>query len=237
MENSNVLTPDMVMNDAYIPIYNDTRRYKVCKGSRGSGKSVAFAQIGLLYTMLRENNWILVTRKVGDTLRDSVYKEFKNVADDMGIYNEFKWRTNPLSIRYGTNLITFKGADDPQKIKSSARPNIIWMEEAYEFSKHDFETLDLSLRGIHTKYPHEMWITLNPMDARHWIKKEFYDEDRSEDALVMSTTYKDNRFLDKPFIKRLMRLKRTDPQTARVLVDGEWGVPRDGLVYPDWKVE
>ena len=74
-------------------------------------------------------------------------------------------------------------------------------------------------------------LTFNPWNENHWLKRRFFDEDTKEsDSLAITTTYKDNPFLDEQYVQRLLEMKKNNPNRARVAVDGEWGVS-EGLIF------
>ena len=82
----------------------------------------------------------LVLRKVGNTLKDSVYNQVLWAIDQLGLNAYFKATKNPLEIIYKHTgqKIYFRGADDPLKIKS-IKPDkgyigITWFEELDQFS-------------------------------------------------------------------------------------------------------
>ena len=85
----------------------------------------------------------LVVRKVGETLKDSVYEQLLEAIELLGVGAYWERRVSPLSLRYkptGTRII-FRGADKPEKIKSiksSKHPiAVLWIEELAEFKTED----------------------------------------------------------------------------------------------------
>ena len=63
-----------LFNDVYLPHLTDySKRYEVYFGGAGSGKSVFIAQ-KLLVKACKSKRKILVIRKFGTTLRDSVFQ-------------------------------------------------------------------------------------------------------------------------------------------------------------------
>lgn len=231
----------LIINDAYLPLVEDKKRYQVLKGSAGSGKSVFLSQMAItrLVSADYQNYSIVVIRKTAATLHDSVYKELKNVANDLGIAPALKFTVNPLAIKYGSNEIIFKGLDDVEKMKSISRPDLIWIEEASEVSFDDFTQLDIRLRGDKDFY--QMWLSFNPVDRRHWLRTAFFDDSTEigreliPKATTLETTYKDNKFLNEEYIESLERLKYTNPRKYMIYALGEWGSDPEGLIYPYYK--
>ena len=109
------------INPAYRPqLSNYSDRINVFYGGAGSGKSHFVVQ-KILLKALRSKRKVLVIRKVGATLRDSIYALFKHIAyTEFGLTEEqINARSSLLSITLpnGSEII-FKGLDDPEKIKS-----------------------------------------------------------------------------------------------------------------------
>ena len=82
----------------------------------------------------------LVLRKVGNTIKDSVYAQFKWAISKQKLDKDFRFKASPFEITYKPTgqKIYFRGADDPFKIKS-IKPEfgyigIIWFEELDQFA-------------------------------------------------------------------------------------------------------
>ncbi|MCT4382774.1 PBSX family phage terminase large subunit [Leuconostoc suionicum] len=237
--------PKMV-SSAYAPLFNTKHRYIVYKGSRGSGKSEAEAT-KVIYDIITKPyvNW-LVLRRYANTNRQSTFTLLQKVANRMGVGNLFQFNSSLPEITYKPTgqKILFRGADKPLSITSISveTGNLcrLWVEEAYQLeSEEAFDTVDESMRGI-INNPNGFYqtvLTFNPWNERHWLKKRFFDTDtRVGNSLALTTTYKDNPFLDEDYVKRLLEMKERNPRRARVAVDGEWGVA-EGLIYENTIVE
>jgi phage terminase large subunit len=210
-------------NEKFYPLYWNQDRYLVLVGGGGSGKSVFAAQKIILRMLSEKGHRFLVLRKVAKTLRESVYAELSNVIHRWGLGQLFKIHKGDLHIKCANgNEILFAGLDDVEKLKSISGVTGIWIEEASEITPEDFRQLDIRLRGKSANYK-QMIITFNPVDINHWLKKEFFDQQK-ENATTMHSTYKDNRFLDDEQKKVLEGFKDTDPYFYQVYALGEWGV-------------
>ncbi|MBZ1518153.1 PBSX family phage terminase large subunit [Leuconostoc mesenteroides] len=237
--------PKMV-SEAYAPLFNTKHRYIVYKGSRGSGKSEAEAT-KVIYDIITKPyvNW-LVLRRYANTNRQSTFTLLQKVANRMGVGNLFQFNSSLPEITYKPTgqKILFRGADKPLSITSISveTGNLcrLWVEEAYQLeSEEAFDTVDESMRGIinDSNGFYQTVLTFNPWNERHWLKKRFFDKDtRVTNSLALTTTYKDNPFLDEDYVNRLLEMKERNPRRARVAVDGEWGVA-EGLIYENTIVE
>lgn len=244
------ITSHVGFNDIFIPANRTKKRYKVMKGSAGSGKSMNVAQDFILKLMspkMKGAN-LLVVRKVEATHRDSTFAElraaiFRVCGDAWPAWWEF--RAQPLEIRCKRTggKIIFRGMKDEkerEKLKSisvdQGKITWIWCEEATEFDGTDIDILDDRLRGI---LPpglfYQMTFTFNPVSASHWIKRRFFDVS-DPDVFTHHSTYLQNRFIDRAYHRRMMRRKALDPDGYAVYGLGEWG-ELGGLILTNWTVE
>lgn len=211
------------INDIYIPLLNDRSRYLNLYGSSGSGKSVFASQKVLLRVMSENTHRFLCARKISATLRESVYKRFKNEISAMGLMPEF--RINQTEMRFTHiptgNEIILTGLDDVEKLKSIEGITSMWIEEATELTPEDFDQLDLRMRGINPNYK-QIILSYNPIDENHWIKKRFHDNPDSR-TTILKTTFRDNYFLDDDYRHILESKANVNPNMYRIYYLGEWG--------------
>ena len=148
----------------------------------------------------------------------------------LGLTPLFTFTTNPMAItcKANGNSFVFSGLDDPEKLKSIAGITSIWAEEATETTKQDMMQLDLRLRGITRNYK-QIIMSFNPIAATHWINRDFCQAQR-DNATILKTTYRDNRFIDADYIKVLKELAGQDENYFQIYSEGEWGVLKD-IIY------
>lgn len=224
-------------------------RYRVFMGGAGSGKSYNIALDFMIKIAQKRFTGVnlLVLRKIHASNLDSTFAQLCVAAQQ--IYGQ-RWREiflvskNPLKIRcqLNGNQIIFRGMKDHaqrEKIKSiqSEQGKIcwIWCEEATEFSQQDFEILDDRLRGsIQPPMFYQITLSFNPIYADHWLKKRFFDFHDS-DALVVTSTYLDNQFIDSNFKKRMQKRAEIDPEGYRIYGLGLWGDTK-GLIFTHFEV-
>ena len=219
---------------AFKGFFESQNRYAILYGGAGSGKSVAAAQKMLMRMLSEPGHNFLVVRKVARTLRESVFKLFKEQVAKLEAEALFKFNHANMSIEaFNGNRIVFFGMDNSEKIKSIAGVTGIWIEEATEIGSKDFDQLDLRLRG-RTRHYKQIVLTFNPVSSRHWIKKRFFDR-RVEDLYTLKTTYLDNPFIDDDYRHTMARLKEENPEYYTIYALGEWGTLH-GLVYPSYEI-
>ena len=221
-------------------VNNCKKRYRILKGSAGSGKSVNIAQdyIKKLSDPRFEGANLLVVRKIEETNRDSTFAELQSAANKLfGEYTDRVWKVNlnPLMMECKTtgNRIIFRGMKDQgqrEKVKSitfkKGKLCWIWIEEATELLYEDIDILDDRLRGdlaeVNPNLYYQITMTFNPISATHWLKSRYFDKE-DPDVLTHHSTYKDNRFIDEAYYRRMERRAKEDPDGYKVYGLGEWG--------------
>lgn len=221
-------------NVGYTPVFEwlqETKaRINFLKGGANSSKSYSIAQHLLFNKFYKEKDIrILILRKTTPALRNSCYLLIKDL---IGKYNlPQKHNRADLTYEYKNNLILFKGLDDPEKIKSSEF-NYIWPEEATELTFEDYVQLNLRMRRATTGI-NQMYLSFNPVDALHWIKREV--EDKPSDKIAMHhSTYKDNPYASETDIEIIEDLINKDENFYKVYALGQWGI-LENIIYGKWE--
>ena len=150
------------------------------KGGRGSGKSVFVARKILLGMLAHANASAIVYRRVGNTLRQSVYEEFVKAIDALKLRPWCVFRLSPLEIRFKPTgqRILFRGSDDPAKSKSITLAKgyfgYIWFEEAAEFNGMEDLRVNMAsaIRGETEQRPITILSYNPPVSVRNWINTE-----------------------------------------------------------------
>ena len=221
----------------YADFWNTKRRYRVCKGSRGSKKSKTTA-LNMIHRIIEFplSNGLCV-RRYSNTMRDSVFSDLKWAIHKLGLDDYFECTVSPMQItRKSTGQkILFRGLDDGLKITSiSVDKGVlcwVWIEEAFEISNEDdFNKLDMSIRGeVPEGYFKQITLTFNPWSATSWLKPRFFDVP-DEDVFVKTTTWECNEWLDDADRNIFMKMKEKNPRRYRIEGEGEWGIA-EGLIY------
>lgn len=182
-------------------------------GGRGSTKS-SFVGIEVpLLLMQHPQCHAVVLRKVGNTIKNSVYPQIQWGIEQLGVADRFKYITSPHEITYKATgqKILFFGVDDPMKVKSIKLPfgyvGIVWYEELDQFSgMEEIRNLNQSLlRGGETYW---VFASYNPPKSRNnWVNEEILNE--YPDRLVHKTTYLDvpREWLGEQFLLEAAKLK------------------------------
>lgn len=189
----------------------------VFPGGRGSTKS-SFVGLNVVDLIKKnENIHACVLRNVGNTLKDSVYSQILWAISALGLDDEFVCTKSPLEITHVKTgqKIFFRGADDPNKIKSIKPPfgyiGIVWFEELDQFAGEEaVRKIEQSvIRGGDVAYKFKSFNP--PKSANNWTNK--YIKIPREDRLVTESTYLTvpQKWLGKPFLDDAEFLKETNP--------------------------
>ena len=226
----------------YADYWNTKKRYRVCKGSRGSKKSktTALNMIHRLYEYPESNG--LCVRRYSNTLRDSVFSDLKWAINKLGLNAFFDCTVSPMQItRKSTGQkILFRGLDDGMKITSISVDKgylcWVWIEEAFELNNEDdFNKLDMSIRGeVPEGYFKQITLTFNPWSENIWLKRRFFDVE-DEDVFTKTTTWECNEWLDEADRNIFLKMQKNNPRRYWIEGLGNWGIA-EGLIYENFKV-
>lgn len=238
-------TVKVSFNRHFKPVNTTKKRYRVLKGSAGSGKSVNIAQDYIL--KLSDPKYkganLLCVRKVDVSNRHSTFSELKGAINRIyGDKADRYWYVNEsamtLRCLVTNNEVIFRGVQhekDREKLKSINFPHgkltWVWVEEATELYEADVDILDDRLRGQldNPNLYYQITMTFNPVSAQHWIKRKYFDY-KDDDIFNHHSTYLGNRFIDDAYHRRMERRKNQDPDGYRIYGLGEWG-EIGGLIF------
>lgn len=175
---------------------------------------------------------MLVIRKIGNTLKTSVWQLMLSLLSKSGIKEYCKINKSDLEMELPNgSIFIFKGLDDSEKIKSITDITDIVIEEATELTEDDFTQLNLRLRPA-CSYP-QIFLMFNPVSKVNWVYKYFFLNKLDANTILIHTNYKDNKFLSKEYCKELERLKDRNPAYYRIYALGEFAT-LDKLVFPTY---
>ena len=220
----------------YRPYLEDYKsRINVFYGGAGSGKSVFVTQ-KMIYKLFKSKRKCLVVRKVGATIRASIFEEFKTRLAEMDMTQYCKINKTDMTIELPNgSVFIMRGLDDQEKIKSISGIDDIVIEEATELTQEDFEQLNLRLRS--KKKEQQIHLMFNPVSKQNWVYKYFnFDTGKTpKNTRVIKTIYTDNIFLPKAYIENMDRLKETNYAWWKIYANGEFST-LDKRVFTNWEV-
>lgn len=212
---ANMIAP--AFSSLLFDVENHEHSEYVLPGGRGSTKSSVISLLVINLIMDNEEMHACVMRQVADTLRGSVYQQILWAIDALGLSDEFRATVSPMEItRISTGQkIFFRGADDPNKLKSVKAPfgyiGVLWFEELDQFAGAEaVRKIEQSvIRGGEIAYKFKSFNP--PKSAQNWANK--YIKVPREDRLVVESNYLSvpKQWLGKPFLDDAAFLKETNP--------------------------
>jgi hypothetical protein len=219
-------------NPLYLPLYKDKSEHLVLWGGGSSGKST-FVASKLIYRILKEHgkhrHKFLALRKVGDTVRDSVYAELVKATERFEVANEFHITRNPLELIHRSgNKIICRGLDDPSKSKSFEGITGVWFEEATDFMMNDYDEVNRLIRGQREFYAQSIYSSnpmpdLRKMEENPPFRQRFLNQ-AYPGARVIFSTHKDNGFLTERDHNILEGYKDKNPLFYQIYTLGNWPI-------------
>lgn len=229
------IKPSKVFNrHIYDHLFDYDTFTEVHYGGASSGKSHGVFQKIVIKALKdwKKPRKILVLRKVGATVRDSVFADAQATLSYFGILNMCKVNMSAFRIELpnGAEFI-FKGMDNPEKIKSIKGISDVVMEEASEFTLDDYTQLTLRLRDKAHKQK-QIYLMFNPVSKANWVYNAFFVK-KPKNTVVYQTTYKDNRFLDAVTRENIEELANRNEAYYKIYALGEFAT-LDKLVFPKY---
>lgn len=189
------------------------------KGGRASTKSSFISLVTVMSLLKDPAANALIYRKVGATLKDSVYAQVAWAIDELDIARFFRFYKNPLEIVYlpTGQRIMFRGGDDPLKSKSLKLQKgyfkTLWFEETTEFrGMDDIRTIRQSaFRGVDSAI--SLFSYNPPRSAQNWVNAEMLAPNHPE-RLIHHSTYLDvpPEWLRGAFLEEAEHLRQTNPR-------------------------
>lgn len=188
---SSILGP--AFHDIAHDVFRHGHTHYDLSGGRGSLKSSAVSLMVPLLLVANPGTHALVLRKVGNTLRDSVYAQYMWAIEKLGMAAYWDAKIAPLELIYRPTgqKIMFRGADDPMKIKSIKVPfgyiAVTHFEEKDQFAgRREIRTiLQSTMRGGSVYWNFESY---NPPISRdNWANLDSLEE--RSDRMCHKSTY------------------------------------------------
>ena len=191
------------------------------KGGRGGAKSSYLSIELVLQLLLHPDCHAAVFRKVGNTLRTSVYAQVCWAIAELGLSDRFRCTVSPMECIYLATgqKIMFFGLDDPGKVKSIKVPfghiGIAWFEELDQYAgAEEVRSVEQSLfRG--GSFTLSLKSFNPPAMARNWANQ--YVLEHKAKKIVHHSTYLEvpRDWLGARFLDDAEHLKQTNKTAYR----------------------
>ncbi|KEH89138.1 terminase [Clostridium novyi A str. BKT29909] len=190
------------------------------KGGRGSTKS-SFISIEIILNIMKDAQEeklsnAVIFRRVKDTLRGSVFEQMLWAIERLKCESEWEVNYSPLKLTFKPTgqVVLFKGADNPLKMKSikvaKGYIKYIWYEEVDEFEGYDkIRNINQSLMRGGPKFC--VFYSFNPPESqRNWANMEVLET--RKDKLVHHSSYLGvpREWLGEQFILEAEHLKKVN---------------------------
>ncbi|WP_342512265.1 PBSX family phage terminase large subunit [Sporosarcina sp. FSL K6-1522] len=223
------------VNPHFESVWTTDKPYNILRGGRNSFKSsvIALQLVNMMLGYLAEGEKgnVVVIRKVGNTIRDSVFLKIQWALGKFGMAGQFKSTVAPFKITHISTGSTFYfyGSDDFAKLKSNDIGNIIavWYEEAAEFgSPEEFDQTNVTfMRQKHdlSDFVRFFWSYNPPRNPYHWINEWSDGMVGEDDYLVHHSSYMDDElgFVTEQMLADIERIKKNDFDYYRYIYLGE----------------
>ncbi len=241
------------VNRQYASLFTKKPRYFIFMGGRGAGRSTVASQFANAKLAAPEYFRCAIMRYVLGDIRNSIYREILDRADENGVLESLDINEGVMSFKYGANSISAMGfrkssGDQKAKLKSLANFNCVIIEEADEIPEADFMQLDDSLRTL--KGDITVILLLNPPPKSHWIIERWFDLIPSEtkdfyipqlkkgieDVIFIHTNWRNNAVnLSPQTIRQYQNYKESNPLHYWQMIEGLVPETVLGKIYNNWR--
>lgn len=195
------------------------------QGATRSGKTRNIMIWLVVQCVMRSNIVVSVVRKTRPALKQSVFRDFKEVMLQLGLWSSKEYNKTDMVYTFPNgSIMEFFPADDEQKLRGGSR-NILFVNEGNSLDFTEWEQLQLRCREFSI-------IDYNPsFSDEHWL----CGLNREKDTFHFITTYKDNPFLEQRVINEIESLRHKNASLWRIYGLGLQAIV-EGLVFPNIEI-
>ncbi|MEG0178421.1 MAG: phage terminase large subunit [Oscillospiraceae bacterium] len=214
-------------------------RYVAYGGARGGGKSWAVRQKAMLLAAEYAGIRMLLLRRTFPELRENHILPLQRSLMGLAVYKDSEKAftfVNGSRLKFGY----CDGEDDVLQYQGQEY-DIIFLDEATQFSEFQFEVLTAALRGANT-FPKRFYLTCNPGGVGHaWVKRLFIDKryrksENADDYTFIAATVYDNKALTDSDIGYVKMLENLPEDLRRAWLLGDWDV-FEGQYFTEFRRE
>lgn len=242
-----------IVGQGYKKFWNDTNRYRILKGGRGSKKSATTSmwyphEMARFYNEYGLKPNALVIRRFYNAHKDSTFAQLQWGIRRIGQEAYWRVKLSPLELIYKPSgqKIMFRGLDNPDSITSITVDDgylcWVWWEEFFQCADEEvFNKVDMSIRGdMPAPLFKQHTGTMNPWSENTWIKKRFFDDPTTNqpgsNITTYTTDYRCNEFLGQDDVALFEEMKIKNPRRYNIEGLGNWGIA-EGLIFNNWREE
>lgn len=204
---------------------NSTKRIKSLRGGTRSGKTYNTCIYWIIKYLRSTGRTLTIARQTMPALRASVMRDFFEILDTIGIYDEANHNKTQNEYTLNGNLVEFIGLNESRRVRGRKR-NDLFINEVNETDLESFRQLALRTTD-------EIIVDYNPSEAHSFV----YDQiETRDDCELFVTNYEDNPFLEKAVIDEIERLRDADEDYWKVYGLGEIA-NISNIIFTHWKKE
>jgi phage terminase large subunit len=208
-------------NYSYLKEKVDRQRITLLQGGTRSGKTFATIYYLIGFCLKYSSIEIDIVRDTFTALKATAWKDFEDVLTKCNLYDERNHNKSDHTYTLNGNLISYYGADTPDKIHGRSR-DILWINEAHQFPQKTIDQLFPRTR-------HKIICDYNPaLGTEHWLDQYILQYP------PLITTYRDNPFLTASQIEDIESRKNNE-YWWKVYGSGERS-NREGAIFDNWSV-
>ena len=216
------LKATVVFEKNWAALHSPARFVKNEGGSRSS-KTYSLCQVFTLYCLQNPNKLVSIVRRTGPALMTSVFRDFKQVLQDMDLWEDKQWSIGRREYTFPNgSVVEFFSADQEQKLRGRKR-NIAWVNEANELTYESFQQLNL-------RTTEKIFVDYNPSE-----NDSFLYQLPAEKTISIHSTYKENPFLEDEIIAEIEAYKDTDEDYYTIFALGKRAFSKQN-VYKEWTI-
>lgn len=193
-------------------------RHLVIKGGRGSGKSHGVARIIINITRQLSLR-ALCTRETQKSIEESVYQLLSDCAIELGLEPEYTFLKTHINHNTNGSQMLFAGlrSQDINKLKSTERIKIAWVEEAHVVTDKSLRVLSPTIREENSViiYTYNPELDDDPVHAKYATKPQ-------DDVCVVTMNWRDNPWFPEVLEKERLRDYEDDQTEGKVIYNWVW---------------
>jgi len=237
------MSKTVVINEKYGPLFDidNSDRYFICTGGRGSGKSFSIT-IFLVNLTFTKGHKILFTRYTLTSAKTSIIPQFIECLEALGYGSEtFEITNDTITNKITGSQILFKGIKTSSGVQTASLKSLTGItyfvvDEAEELVDEEvFNKIDYSVRvkGVQNR----VILIMNPATVDNWIyKRWFLNGKATKNTTYIHTTYLDNiDNLNEDIVESFNDMKENDPKQYEHVVLGGWKLKADGVIFENWE--
>ena len=209
----------------YKPL-NDSWRYKVLFGGRAAARSWTIAR-NLLIRGTQQPEFILCTRELQKSIKQSVHRLLKKQIRLLNLEAFYTVTEQSIKGLNGTEFMFLGVKANPEEVRSTEGVTICWIEEGHSLSESSWDIIDPTIREEGS----EIWISFNTRFKFDYLYHKFVVSKPPDNALVLKTSYKDNKWLSDVLRDQMEAMKEKNYEKYLNIWEGELKLLAEGAVF------